>query len=62
VINRKNLIIVTPDMKKKYELYGYNDVVLDDLTYKTNRLELPVWARVGISSSERTILFGICIV
>ena len=42
--------------------YGQNDIVIDDLTYKTNRFGKAVWARVGISSVGNTIVYAFGIV
>ena len=43
-------------------LYGYDSVCIDDLTYKINRFGMPVWARVGISATGRTLIFAIGVV
>ena len=43
-------------------LYGKDDVCIDDLTYKVNRFYIPLWARVGVGTSGRTIIFAIGIV
>ena len=49
-------------MKENYMLYGYKSICLDDLSYKTNRFGLPLWARVGVSGTGRTLIFAIGIV
>jgi len=49
-------------MKEDYMKYGADDLVIDDLTQKTNRFNKPLWFRVGKSGTGKIVLFGFAIV
>ncbi len=51
-----NFVISTQNMKKLYQVF--NDVVLIDSTYKTNRFRMPLLLVAGVSEESKTFLLG----
>ena len=45
-------------MKDNYFRFGHGDIVIDDVTYHTQRFDLGLWARVGIDNHGKTVLYG----
>ena len=52
----ENFVVCTETMKKLYLVY--NDVILIDATYKTNKFRMPLLVVAGISPEGRTFLIG----
>jgi len=52
----KNFIISTTEMKQAYS--RFNDVILIDTTYNTNRYKMPLIVVGGVDSNSKTFLLG----
>ena len=52
----RNLVFTTEYMRKLYE--SFNDVVLVDTTFGTNRFKMPLLVISGINNEGQNILFG----
>lgn len=51
-----NFVISTQNMKNLYK--NFNDVVLIDSTYKTNRFRMPLLVVTGINEEAKTFIIG----
>jgi len=54
------LFFAVPCMKEKYKLF--NDVVLIDATYKTNKYQIPLLVFSGITAEGRNTIFGLALI
>ena len=55
----ENFVFSTENMQKLYQLF--NDVILIDSTYKTNKFNMPLLILTGISEEGKTFMIGFAV-